>query len=75
MKSRYVNDLREFGRARKDVSSNILFYSKQNKNYIYTKLEIDDHVLTFYSKTEEQAWEEPVQWLLDNGYLERDIWQ
>ena len=75
MKSRYVKDLREFGWAIKHVSKNILFYSTQNKNYIYTMLEIGDHVLTFYTKSEEQAWEEPVQWLINNGYLERDVWQ
>lgn len=74
MKSRYVNELRDRD-SDLPITINIAFYSKQNKRYIYTRLEIGDHVLTFYTKNEEQAWEEPIQWLINNGYLERDIWQ
>lgn len=57
-----------------DEKKNILFESFVQKNYICTKLYISDHCIAYYTKTEFQAWEQPIAWLVENGYLERDAW-
>lgn len=74
MKTEYVRDLKDLGRAIMHIRNNITFYSRKNDRYIYTMLEIGDHVMMFYTRFEEQAWDAPVQWLVANGYLERGEW-
>lgn len=57
-----------------DEKKGVYFESYINTNYICTKLYIGDHCITYYSKGEFQAWDQPIEWLCTNGYLERDDW-
>lgn len=76
IKMQYVKRLRRHKYADfiVDEKKSILFESFVQTNYICTKLYIGDHCIAYYSKGEFQAWEQPIQWLVENGYLERDAW-
>lgn len=74
IKMYYIKHLRRYKHADFSIHDDLYFESHVNKDYIYTKLTIGDHVITYYTKSENQAWEQPIQWLVENGYLERDDW-
>lgn len=74
IKMYYIKHLRRYKHADFSIYKDLYFESHVNKDYIYTKLTIGTHVITYYTKTEFQAWDQPIEWLVENGYLERDAW-